>query len=100
MSAEICGNFKLLSEVTFTESMKDSNGESILVHNTGSEDPNRLIIFSKNQLIEFAKNSTEFQMDGTFKLCPRVYNNGVTSNGQLYSMHAKKDGTLVPCFYI
>ena len=99
MSAEACTNFKLLSDIVFTQSMTDFNGKSILLHDTGRDDPNRMIIFTNSQLLDFANGASQFQMDGTFKLCPAVYNNGVTSRGQLYSIHARKDGILIPCFY-
>ena len=99
MSDEDSVNFKLLSDIVFSDQMKNHNGESILYSDTGREDQFRMIILSNSELIQFASRCTEFQMDGTFKLCPRVYNNGLTNNGQLYSIHAKSNGILVPCFY-
>lgn len=100
MSSDKSGNFRLLSEIELTQSMVDFQGESILYFDSGRADPNRFLIFSNRQLKEFSQGVSDYQMDGTFKLCPSVYNNGLTSSGQLYTIHAKKDGILVPCYYI
>ena len=92
-------NWQILSQINLTENLTMHEGENILHWDSGAEDPNRMLVFTNSNLISFARQSTNFQMDGTFKLCPRVYNNGLTSKGQLYTVHARKNGILIPCAY-
>ena len=92
-------NFRTLADINLTDNMLDYNGESILLHDSGANDPNRIFIFTNARLREICQTTTHFQMDGTFKLAPRVYNNGLTSAGQLYTIHGKYQGVLIPLFY-
>ena len=55
--------------------------QSILLFDSGPKDPNRMLIFSNNLLIEIAQSATSFQMDGTFSKCQKVYNDGRNNNG-------------------
>ena len=73
--------------------------QSILLFDSGPEDPNRLLIFSNNVLIEIAQSATSFQMDGTFSKCPKVYNDGRHNNGQLLTIAARIRGFTLPVFY-
>ena len=99
MSSEDNVNFRTLSEIRLTDQMLDLNGENTLAYDSGSNDSYRMLTFSNSSLIEFSSSSGHFQIDGTFKLCSRVYNNGETNKGQLYTVHAYNNGILVPCFY-
>ena len=65
--------------------------QSILLFDSGPEDPNRLLIFSNNLLIEIAPSATSFQMDGIFSKCPKVYNDGRHNNEKLGNFYTNLD---------
>ena len=90
-------NFQNVSEIFFGNEIQHQN-ECILIHDSGSDDPERLLVFSNSILIQHAQTCTIFSSDGTFKACPRVYNSNNT-NGQLWTIHCYKQGIQVPIFY-
>lgn len=95
--ATVSTNFRTVGEITFGDEIL-YNGQSMLVYDSGDDDPLRLLIFSCENLINFARTCTEFAADGTFKACPRVYNTNNT-NGQLWTIHGYKNGVQVPIFF-
>ena len=94
----ISRNFQTVAEIEFGDEIL-FHGRSIVEHDTGSNDPFRMIVFSNNRLVNFARSATVFSADGTFKVCPRVYNSNNT-NGQLWTIHAFRNGIQIPVFYI
>ena len=94
-------NFASKNDINF-ENYDVSFGttRTIIQYDSGAEDLHRLIIVSNDELIEFARASTSFAMDGTFSIAPKCYNNGTTNRcGQLYSIHAIKDDIQIPVAY-
>lgn len=75
-------NFNSLSEINLSEEQLMHAGESILMHDSGPEDPNRFFIFACSQAINFYQNAEILQADGTFQIVPKLFS-------QLYVIHAK-----------
>ena len=71
---------------------QDEEPHSILVMDTGSDDPDRIVIFSNPRLISMMKSSKIFQGDGTFKICPPQWH-------QLYTIHCWNAGRCIPVIY-
>ena len=94
-------NFENKQDIIFNDEILDHDGESCLLFDSGRDDQNRFLVFSNSQLMRFASQCRKFQMDGTFSLAPKCYNNGRANlSGQVYSIHARKGSMLIPCFYI
>ena len=74
--------------------------ECIVLFDTGPNDINRMIGFSNVRLVQLAEESTKFQMDGTFSKAPKIYNNGTTNHGQLYTLQAERNGLLIHVLYV
>ena len=55
-----------------------------LFHDTGPQDPERMLVFATNECLQRLATSTEWYMDGNFKLAPRLFM-------QLYVIWAKLD---------
>ncbi|MES1905710.1 MAG: hypothetical protein MHPSP_002919 [Paramarteilia canceri] len=94
-------NFITIQDIFFTETVLNFHDESVLLYDSGNNDPNRFLIFSNSQLQQFASNAKKFQMDGTFTIAPKCFNNGTTNNsGQMYSIQARREEILIPVLYI
>ena len=92
-------NFRTLQEIVFPDEVLDFRGESVLIHDTGSEDQYRMLIFSNEQLEAFSRTASIFQIDGTFSKAPKCYNDSANNHGQLYSIHALVNGISIPVYY-
>ena len=94
-------NFTDISEIYFPDDLIDLHGISILMHDSGSDDPDRFFIFVNPTIASFGDECQKFQMDGTFNLAPRCFNNGSTKRcGQVLTIQGRNLGILVPLFYI
>lgn len=68
------------------------NGEQFLLFDSGSGDPERIIIFASPLGINQLATSEHWFADGTFKVCPEVFY-------QLYTVHAEQGGRIFPCVF-
>ena len=69
------------------------NHERFLLFDSGANDgANRMIIYSSENGIERLRNSHHWFCDGTFKVCPDIF-------FQLYSVHARINGRILPSVY-
>ena len=69
-----------------------STGEQFLIHDSGDNDPDRMIIFGSEQAVHLRANSEHWYGDATFKVCPEIF-------FQLYTLHAQHDGRIFPCIF-
>ena len=51
---------------------QDTDGNDFVIHNNHNHD-NRIIVFGNNQCLEHLSNSSAWFMDGTFKVCPLLF---------------------------
>ena len=84
--------FNTLAEIRFPEEVLTKGEENVLVHDTGSDDESRVLVFSNNSLLEILNEATILQMDGTFRICPNLFH-------QLYTIHCWFRGRCVPVIY-
>ena len=68
------------------------NGDQFLLYDSGVGDPERILIFSSQQAIQFLSSSDHWFADGTFKVCPDIY-------FQVYTVHAEQGGRIFPCVF-
>ena len=66
--------------------------ETLTLYDSGSNDPNRMLILGNRDLLEVLENAELWQGDGTFDICPAVFY-------QLYTIHAKIGNSYPPCVY-
>lgn len=71
----------------------DSKGNKFLIHDSGMNDKNRIVIFSSSFKRKFIEKSCTFIIDGTFKVTPKDYY-------QLFIIHIYIFGKSFPGFYI
>ena len=93
-------NFLAVQDIIIPQEVSEYREDSCVIYDSGQADDKRLIVFSNSQLIEHARSAERFQMDGNFSKAPKCYNNGTTNHGQLYSIHAERNGISVPIFYV
>ena len=62
--------------------------ENFLFHNSGFEE-NRIIVFATAKNLETMRDFQDWQIDGTFKVCPQLI-------FQLFTIHCNIYGSLVP----
>ena len=67
------------------------NGDQFLLYDSGNGDPERIIIFSSQQAIQFMSDSEHLFADGTFKVCPDIF-------FQVYTVHAQQEGRIFPMY--
>ena len=67
-------------------------GEFFLVYDSGIGDSNRMLIFSAPKMLSLLQESQSWYADGTFKVVPEQF-------FQLYTIHAEKCSTIIPCIY-
>ena len=67
-------------------------GELFLIHDSGIGDSNRMLIFSAPKMLSLLQESQSWYADGTFKVVPEQF-------FQLYTIHAEKGSTIIPCIY-
>lgn len=85
-------NFTTLSAIELHEELVTLNDEIILKYDTGSDDIQRILIFSNDKLISFFKSCSIVQADGTFNVSPKLFD-------QVYIFHGTNNGLTVPVFY-
>jgi hypothetical protein len=49
------------------------NGEGFLLHDSGTNDPNRILVFGTNRTMTLVQQSPHWFMDGTFKVVPELF---------------------------
>ena len=65
-----------------------------LLHDTGKDDKERILIFGQRSLLELMESlDTLWLADGTFKICPEIF-------FQLFTIHITVNGYNPPCVYI
>ena len=65
---------------------------SFLVHDTGKEDHERIMVFGDNEMIKYLQSSPSWLADGTFILSPKMFY-------QLYTVHIQCPGKALACVY-
>ena len=68
------------------------DGQNFLIFDSGVADPDRILIFSSEQQLQFLSISDHWFADGTFKVCLEVF-------FQVYSIHAEQGGKIFPCVF-
>ena len=66
--------------------------QNFLIFDSGVADPDRILIFSSEQQLQFLSISDHWFADGTFKVCPKVF-------FQVYTIHAEQGGKIFPCVF-
>ena len=69
-----------------------STGQRFLVHDSGKESSQRVIVFASNEGIRQLAMKGEWYMDGTFNTAPKLFN-------QLYVIRARLGQSAVTCAY-
>ncbi|KAF7685032.1 hypothetical protein CDIK_4219, partial [Cucumispora dikerogammari] len=78
----------------FPESLKITlRGGRFLQHDSGINDPDRIVVFYSNTSFDYLKRSTVIMMDGTFKICPPTFY-------QIYTLHGQLFGKSYPLVYV
>ena len=67
-------------------------GEEFLIFDSGIGDNERILIFATQQGIHFLSNNSHWFMDGTFKLCPKIFY-------QIYTIHALNNNQVFHCVF-
>lgn len=86
-------NFNSVRDVVIPAEVTDLDGSSILHYDSGSDDPERFLIFSTEELKNVARTAKHFNMDGTFKIVPNIFY-------QLYTIQCWANGSVIPVFYV
>ena len=69
------------------------SNDPFLLYDSGLGDHNRTIIFSNPKMLTFLRDCNSWYADGTFQIAPKhIF--------QLYTLHAEKDGFVIPCVYV
>ena len=63
-----------------------------LFHDSGPQDPQRMLLFATDECLQHLATSNEWYMDGTFKQAPNLFM-------QLYAIRTKLDDGAVSCVY-
>lgn len=66
--------------------------QNLILHDSGSEDPDRFLILGKQELLNTLENADLWLGDGTFSVCPSMFY-------QLYTIHCKVGNNYPPCVY-
>jgi len=69
-----------------------SDGRQFLAHDTGKDDPNRILIFCTEEGFDFMVNLPHWFADCTFECSPDIYY-------QVFSLHVYCCGTVVSICY-
>ena len=72
------------------EYQQTSVDERFLLFDSGGDDNDRIFVFGTNQALQLLANSDDWFGYGTYKVCPEV-------PFQLYTVHAKSAGSVLPC---
>ena len=68
-------------------------GENFLAYDSGSDDRERLVIFSTEQSSDLFESTPQWHADGTSKCCSALFN-------QLYTVHGVLNGYTIPLVYM
>ena len=68
------------------------DGEQFLLHNSGPQDENRVIVFATLPELDLLSLYDDWFCDGTFSTAPTVFY-------QIYTIHASAEGCLIPIVY-
>ena len=63
-----------------------------MAHDSGKDDPNRILIFCTEEGFDVLLNRPHWFADSTFKSSPEIYY-------ELFSLHVYVSGTVVPVLY-
>lgn len=66
--------------------------EQFLLHDSGMDDPERILIFGRESNIQWSPLMKSIFMDGTFRQAPFLFN-------QIYVILANRGGFIIPIFY-
>ena len=66
-------------------------GAPFLRYDSGDQD--RILIFATDERLTLLENNTDWFIDGTFDAVPLIYT-------QLFTIHAKIQGKVIPCVYV
>ena len=69
------------------------NGENFLLHDSGMDDLNRILVFGTERSLQMLRDSQHWFMDGTFKVVPELF-------FQLYTIHVQNLGAIIPSLYV
>ena len=82
-----------LEDIQTEKFLQDSiRGDQFLLHDTGSDDINRLIVFATKENLHYMNRSETWLGDGTFKVSPPLFT-------QLYTVHGIINGATIPLLY-
>ena len=82
-----------LTGFTIPEALqKTYSGEQFLYHDSGSENPNRIIVFATLPALDLLAGCEEWFCDGTFSTAPDVFY-------QIYTIHGKIENSRLPLVY-
>ena len=63
-----------LADIEIPEELqKTKTGETFLLHDTGPNDPARIIVFGSPPQLDALRHSQHWYADGTFKVCPTLF---------------------------
>ena len=71
---------------------KTHDGEQFFLHDSSSQDENRVIVFATLHGLDLLSSSDDWFCDGTFSSAPNVF-------FQIYTIHASVEGCLLPPVY-
>jgi hypothetical protein len=69
-----------------------SDGRRFLMYDSGSDDHDRILIYSTDENLDAMASKTDWFMDGTFKCAPEIFY-------QVFTIHVYVHGTVIPVLY-
>lgn len=83
-----------VNEITIpNEYALKNDGSQFLVYDSSANSAGRILIFCSPQMGDVLKTSTQWVVDGTFKVAPEVF-------FQVYTVHCCVHGSVLPAAYI
>ena len=67
-------------------------GDLFLQFDSGQDDPERYLIFTTDNNLEYLNNNSCWYIDGTFDSCPNLFY-------QMLTIHVLANGRNLPCIY-
>ncbi|XP_029848582.2 uncharacterized protein LOC115330735 [Ixodes scapularis] len=71
----------------------NKDGAPFLLHDSGATDAERFIVFCSPDMLALLGSSRQWFADGTFKVAPALFY-------QLYTVHCKVNGAVIPAVYV
>lgn len=82
-----------IAEIKIPDELKKTyRNEEFYWDDSGSDDKNRVIVFTTEKNLSLLNDYCDWYADGTFDISPTFFK-------QIYSLHIIKNGTLIPCVY-